>query len=197
MRGCVSSGTSEPKTRTDNPSILRQRPSHPLGRLAMTYTPQAWRRSGLFFLSYNSQNLAKSPHLGFFLDRFTSVNVEQLPRIRKLPRLLRHQLNYVLTTCPPDMLLMAQLASRQNISGIQHSARVEKGPFRGSTLLRSASKTRVVQKNEDAAMFPRAAVTLAVCVPSAGKSQRSAQTLPFPPAREEPPWNPKITIIRS
>lgn len=52
-----------------------------------------------------------------------SINVGPFPRIRKHPRLLRHQLNDVLTPCSPNMLLMRQLASRQNITGIQHSAK--------------------------------------------------------------------------
>lgn len=148
----------------------------------------SWQRLGLFFLSENSQNLAKCPHVGFFLDRCTSVNVKWLPRIRKQARLR----NYVLTTCPPDMLLMAQLASGRNISSIQHTARVEKGAFpRLHTAPLSIEDTRRPGRRRSA-MFPRAAVTLAVCVrvPSAGKSQRSAQTLPFPPAAEEPPRNP-------
>lgn len=49
------------------------------------------------------------PDLLLFLDR---TNVAAFPRSWNQLKLLRHQLNYVLTTRPPDMLFIAAVGLR-------------------------------------------------------------------------------------
>lgn len=89
-----------------------------------------------------------TPTFSFFLDR---TNVAEFPRSR-------NQLNYVLTTCPPDMLFIAAVGLRAE--HLPHSAlrRVEKEPFQGRRLLHypfSIENThRGGRRREDLQHFP-------------------------------------------
>lgn len=142
----------------------------------MTSAPQVW------VCSLSCGTVKKmSTFRVFFRDRCTSVN-----SFLESGRLLRHQLNYALTTCPPDMLLMAQLASRQNINGVQHSVRVDSRAPRCSAQHwkhTSREKTKICSVCQSRCHSG----CLRPC--AFGRLNHSAPLkLPFLPARQEPPW---------
>lgn len=130
----------------------------------------------------------------FFTPTFSfSWNVAEFPRSRNQLKLLRHQLNYVLTTCPPDVLFIAAVALRAEHR--PHSARCAGRNRSLSSLLHypfSIENTRRGGRHRgDLQHLPELlSLRLSASVRlRRAKSRRSAGTLPVPPARADRQWS--------
>lgn len=123
----------------------------------------------------------------FFTPTFSfSWNVAEFPRSR-------NQLNYVLTTCPPDVLFIAAVALRAEHR--PHSARCAGRNRSLSSLLHypfSIENTRRGGRHRgDLQHLPELlSLRLSASVRlRRAKSRRSAGTLPVPPARADRQWS--------